>query len=226
MNKQLPNSSAKAQPKLEIMSRPALVVFGPQSNLPSSQYLTDLRDSLLFEPLLSSFVEATNELSVLWADLVKYEPSLAALQGSEFIHELQLWIKDGKALSTSDVWPNTMTMPFTIIIQVIQYFHYLRSEGSGAHSQLLDKAKLGGVQGFCIGFLTAVAVACSEDEKDVALFGGIALRLALCMGAYIDLDGLRNRRMSSVAVRWKTSDGYEKLLNIARGFPDVRNTRT
>lgn len=208
------------------MSRPALVIFGPQSNLPSSQYLTDLRDSLLSEPRLSSFVGATDELPALWADLVKYEPSLIAVQGSEFIHELQLWIRDGKALLTSKVWPNTMTMPLTIIIQVVQYFHYLRSEGGDAHSRLLDNAQLGGVQGFCIGFLTAVAVACSRNEKDVALFGGVALRLALCMGAYIDLDGLRNRRMSSVAVRWKTSDGYEKLINFARGFPHVRNTRT
>lgn len=76
-----------------------------------------------------------------------------------------------------------------MIIHFIHYFHYLAStECSVTHVDLLGKLQIGGIQGFCTGFLSAAAVACSNSDEDVCIFGAVVLRLAVCIGAYVDLD--------------------------------------
>lgn len=208
------------------MAVPSLIVFGPQTTWPTSEYLFQLRAVLLLNPRLRTFLLAVKELPDFWQVLVEHDPRLSTVPGVKCLKDLRDWIDHGEFSLTWDVPPNVLSMPFTIIIQLVQYFHYLDNDISQA--QILENVNVGGVQGFCTGILTAIAVACSKTEDDVNTYGAVALRLALCIGAYVDLDAASidgRLRSSSLAVRWKTAAGHDKVLEILRSYPEVSLTK-
>ncbi len=205
------------------MVQPSLVVFGPQTTWPTAEYLFQLRAVLLLDPRLHSFLSAVKELLKFWQDLVEYDPRLSVVSGRKCLDDLREWIDHGEFLPMSGVPPNVLTMPFTVIVHLVQYFHYMDPDVSQA--QLLEGLKVGGVQGFCTGMLTALAVACSKTEEEVNTYGAVALRLALCIGAYVDLDGLSSDGAldsASLAVRWRSAAGHEEVMEILKHYPDVR----
>jgi hypothetical protein len=210
------------------MVLPSLVVFGPQTtNWPSSEYLSQLRASLLNDPCLSTFLEAIRQLPDLWAILVEHHPSLCAVPGAQAIESIQQWINSGDLLWWPESHPNVLFTPLTIIIQLVQYFCYLQNdENEGVtHALVLENAKSGGVQGFCTGFLTAIAVACSANEEDINVYGAVALRLAVCIGAFVDLDGTfasPPNETTCLAVCWKPEKGSkDQLFHIMKDYSDV-----
>src|SRR5205814_10468875 len=106
---------------------------------------------------------------------------------------------------------------------IVQYLDYTRHNVS--HVCILESVKDGGIQGFCTGFLTAIALACSREEKDIDVFGAVALRLAMCIGAFIDIDGAFNtppNETSCLAVRWTEEFGLSRVLDSLNGYANVR----
>jgi len=204
---------------------PSLIVFGPQTTWPSSDYLFQLRGALLLEPRLAVFLSTIKELSQLWQTLIENDPRLNSVPGIASLRALQTWIDHGVSPSSDIISQNVLTMPFTILIHLVQYFHFLDAEVGGASQrQVLDGVQVGGIQGFCAGILSAIAVACSKDADDITKFGSVALRLAFCIGAYVDLDGAFGKealKTSSLAVRWKSDSGHDRVLEILKDFPDV-----
>ncbi|KAK5995383.1 Non-reducing polyketide synthase andM [Cladobotryum mycophilum] len=84
---------------------------------------------------------------------------------------------------------------------------------------LLDPARLGNThlapltiisqaaQGFCIGFLTAAAFACSSNWEEFAKYVPNAIRLAACIGLVIDAEDVAQAprdRATALSLRWKT----------------------
>jgi hypothetical protein len=64
--------------------------------------------------------------------------------------------------------PNVLSMPFTVIIHMVQRFHFLDSSPSrDGFSQPLEGARAGGVQGVCIGVLGAIAVDSAQNDDDI-----------------------------------------------------------
>ena len=205
------------------MAFPSIVAFGSQTTWPSSEYLFQLRAALLLEPRLRTFLIALKELPKLWQHLVAYDSRLTAVPGQACMEDLVEWVNHGEFQSTTGLPPNVLTMPFTIVIHVTQYFHYLESLQS-SHAEILKNVKMGGIQGFCTGLLTAISVACSENEEDVNHLAIIALKLALCIGAYVDLDGAfanQPNETTSVAVRWRSQAGHDRILEILKSYPEV-----
>ncbi len=209
------------------MSRPSLVIFGPQTSWPNSHYLSQLRAVLLLEPRLKTFLAAIKELPDLWRALVKNDSRLEnTIPGLEHLQGLWEWIDYGTSpVKYGGVPPNILSMPFTIILQITQYFHYLSGTGCELlHAQVLENAKIGGVQGFCTGILTTIAVACSKDEEDVNRLGAVAMRLAVCVGAYVDMDDLsadESFESVSLAIRWRSEDGLDRVLETLKSYPNV-----
>jgi hypothetical protein len=59
-------------------------------------------------------------------------------------------------------------MPFTVIIHMVQRFHFLDSSPSrDGFSQPLEGARAGGVQGVCIGVLGAIVVDSAQNDDDI-----------------------------------------------------------
>lgn len=202
---------------------PSIVAFGSQTIWPTSDYLFQLRAALLLEPRLKKFLLSIKELPTLWQDLVAYDPRLRAVPGQECLDDLVEWVNHGEFLIKPAVPPNVLIMPFTIVIHIIQYFRYLSSLKT-TQAVVLEHLKEGGAQGFCTGILTAVAVACSKSEEDVSNLAAVALKLAICIGAYVDLDGAFGKESdetTSIAVRWRSEAGRDRVLEILKSYPGV-----
>lgn len=108
----------------------------------------------------------------------------------------------------------------------MQFFNYLETHYGPVHAydNLLASATPIGAQGFCTGFLTAAVVTCASDEDTLVKLCSNALRLALCIGAYVDLDqsNAGENWATAVMVSWSernkpVCDVYEFL----KDFPEV-----
>ena len=208
---------------------PSLIVFGPQTELPTQEVLAELRQELIKNPRLSSLQDAVKNLPRFWLTLTDFDPSLSYVPGAKYLGDLQRWIVDGCAfphhLSNT---PNVYALPVTLILQITQYVRYLSRLGAkDPHRLVLEGLQAGGIQGFCVGFLSAIAVSSSESEADIAAVAAVSLRLAVCIGAYVDQDGSfaeQPNQTACVAIRWRSDDIHEKeeVIDLIRTYPDVR----
>lgn len=205
------------------MAPPSLIVCGPQAGWPTRQELFNLKAFLLSDPRLQPFLAAIRELPKLWPSLTATVPELRTTKGFKLLGILVQWIDDEDCFQRDLDPPNILSTPLTVIIQIVQYSQYLRSLGS-THADVLNSVQSGGIQGCCTGFLAASALACSKDEADINILGAVALRLAVCVGACVDLDGRcaePSNPRGCVTVRWKAGVGREGVDRVLKHYPDV-----
>jgi len=207
---------------------PSLLVFGPQTELPSLEVLAELRQELVKNPRLSSLQDAVKNLPRFWQTLTNFDPNLSRVPGAKYLDDLQRWIVDGDAFPhhLGDT-PNVYSLPVTLILQIIQYVRYLNRLGENdPHRLVLEGLQAGGTQGFCVGFLSAIAVSSSESAADIAAVAAVSLRFAVCIGAYVDQDGSfaeQANQTSCLSIRWRSDDVDEKeVADLISTYPDVR----
>ncbi|EXJ91405.1 hypothetical protein A1O1_04517 [Capronia coronata CBS 617.96] len=201
---------------------PSLIAFGSLNILPAEHQLQELRTVLQHQIWLKPVSEAIYDLPVLWRALAAKETRLDTVVGKSCADQLAEWLSGGVVIQESFRKQNAMTMTITVISQVVQYFTYLQqSDRPIDHSSVLKSVTAGGgIQGFCAGLLTALAVASGQTEGGVGKFAAVSIRLAFCIGTYVDLDqGLtgESSKYSTLAVRCKapaTVESIERLLNI------------
>ena len=204
------------------MPLPSLIVFGPQTRWPNSEYLSQLRRVLLLEPRLGTIVEAIENLTDLWMMLEEKDKRLNQVQGLKSIAILRRWLNGEDLPLARGEQPNTLTLPMTVIVHLVQYLYYFDNDVDyPSQPKILENVEQGGIQGFCAGFLAAVAVSCSQNEEEVTNFGAVALRQALCIGAYVDLDSALNLDTICLAVRWRSNTGHDRVREIIRSYPDA-----
>lgn len=168
-----------------------------------------------------------DDLPQFWQGLVDFDPSLGKIPGSEYLGHLKQWVKDGGPFPHHQSNPpNHYALAVTVLLQITQYTHYLDQLGNDSHRKILNSVLAGGIQGFCVGFLTAVAVASSRSEVDLGPSAAIALRLAVGIGAYVDHDGAFSpvaTEYMAVAIRWREGNADDKVeaTKIIRSIPDV-----
>ena len=204
-----------------------LIVFGAQTSCPSEEFLAEIRKYLLSEPRLSAFLEALKNLPSLWDRLVRHDQLLKTVPGREILQRLGDWIQHGALPDGNVAESNLFGMPLTIVIHFVQYFHYLA--GNTRHTELIQDVNNAGVQGFCLGLLSAVAVGCARQEAEVTILAAVALRLAACIGAYIDLHRSYTADAFdtiSLAVRWKSSTSHDLVLEALQAYPEVSDLTT
>lgn len=113
-----------------------------------------------------------------------------------------------------------------VLVQITQYVAYLKQlGGENPHRRVLEAVAVGGIQGFCGGFLSAIAVAISEREENIAAFAAISLRIAVCIGAYSDQDSRFADPPSPtacLAIRWQKDDfNNQEVAKLIGSFPTV-----
>lgn len=209
---------------MSLESLPSLLVFGPQTEFPSEEILNEFRQELISSPRLSALKQAVDSLPEYWQILVDYDPSLCHIPGAKSLDELKQWVKDGGDFPRFE--SNHYALAITVLLQITQYSRYLDRLGKESHRKVLESVKIGGIQGFCVGFLGAVAVATSVTEADLGASAAIALRLAVSIGAYVDKDGAYAPVPTdylAVAIRWKEGNEEDKAsaAEIARSLPDA-----
>ncbi|KAH7044065.1 hypothetical protein B0J12DRAFT_578190 [Macrophomina phaseolina] len=175
---------------------PSLVVCGPQlEEIPDATYLARLRSSLLHDPYLRSLKQEALELHEMWPLLSATEPSLARFDAAPLLHSFAEWIRTGDShvlRLAGGTLRNTQLALLTVLAHLLEYTTYLQHRHHHDHAQsehaVLTAVHDGGVQGLSIGVLSAIAISCSQSRMHLASYGAVALRLAVCAGAWKDLD--------------------------------------
>jgi hypothetical protein len=203
-----------------------MIAFGAIAPWPTPSRLEQLRCTLQHQPSLKPVVEAIQELPLLWKELSKHDPSLHSIAGEAAADQLAQWMNGIDICEMVDNQSNVVRMPLTIVSQITQYIDYVSQLGSlsGHESTTKNVAAGGGIQGFCIGLLSALAVASGQTEYDVGKFATFSLRLAFCAGAYVDLDQHHNSgdlKSSTLAVRWKDPVTLDDIQNLLSRHQDV-----
>ncbi|KAK4221363.1 hypothetical protein QBC38DRAFT_522639 [Podospora fimiseda] len=209
-------------------SIPSLLLFGPQTDFPPSfdSTLHHLHQEILTNPLLSPLRDAITSLPKFWPTLLDFDPTLSHIPGAESLTKLSKWVQNGGEFPSSDVKANLFALPCTVIFHVCQYTLYLSSLDNTKdppHRSILENVKAGGgggIQGFCVGFLSALVVATSQTEAEIGVVAATALKLAVCVGAYVDRD-LEAGRYSTVAIRWRKNSAQDKaeLEKVIESYP-------
>lgn len=212
---------------------PSLLIFGPQTQFPSAGVLAGLREELINNPSLSGLVEAIESLPQFWKALTEHDQTLDEPQGAKHVSDLRHWALYGGTLPHQDSGLiNVFAVPVTVILQLTQYIRYITGlRITQPHLGILAGLRQAGVQGFCIGFLGALVVASARSEADIGNVAGTILRLAVCIGAYVDNDGVNDTTTSSsacVAVRWKEgmANGKGEVSALIHSFDGVSSVRS
>jgi len=189
---------------------PSLIAFGSLTTWPSAAELEQLRHTLAQYEHLLPVQDAFLRLPKLWETLVTSDGRLETIPGQATSEQLAAWISGKQAL---DRGQNILCLPLTILRHLCEYSKYIKE--TGKHSTILDHAKKGGgIQGFCAGLLSALAVAGSKDEEELGRHGALSIRLAFAIGAYVDLDSQENGATSCLALRWKAADRLDTVQTL------------
>lgn len=204
---------------------PALLLCGSQAIQWSEDYLSSLREVLLTESTLQPLVNAIHELPQLWGTLLEADSTLHKVSGKRILERYTRWL-DGEPLLDKDSssHSNMILSPLTVIMHLVEYTSHLHKSNLD-HLHILDGAKHGGIQGFCTGFLTAITLSISRDAKDIAELGAVAVRLAACIGAYVDLDQCTTSDYACLAVRWPITSDEQTVKEILAKHEGVSEDR-
>lgn len=209
------------------MTLPSLIAFGAIAPWPVSDRLDQLQNTLQHQASLKPIVHTIQELPLLWKALSKRDPSLNSIAGEAAANELAQWITGARHVhQLVEEKGNIAKMTLTIVAQIVHYISYVRQCDQPIDHQAILKsvAAGGGIQGFCIGLLSALAVASGRTEEDVGQYAAVSVRLAFCVGAYVDLDRHRNGgecKVTTLAVRWKAPTTLADIQSLLSRHPEV-----
>lgn len=204
---------------------PSAVVCGPQTNLPSQRNLDRLRSYLTQRPDVEHLLQAVIELPDLLSALQEHDHDLRLIPASSLNHLREWCLDQSIILQIPETLPNVLLAPLTVLIHIIQYQEYcdhLSSED--VHARIRQSIRNGGFQGLCTGSLSAAALACSTTRPEIDQNAAVALKLAMCVGAYVDL-GLAleaDSPMTCFIARWRHGSQREDLDQILNNYPQVR----
>jgi hypothetical protein len=68
---------------------PSMLIFGPQTELPSMTVLADLRGELVMNPSLLNLMSDFQDLPEFWTALAKFDPALDDAHGANSLSELR-----------------------------------------------------------------------------------------------------------------------------------------
>ncbi|KAE8148647.1 hypothetical protein BDV25DRAFT_141606 [Aspergillus avenaceus] len=194
------------------------VLFGPQGAV-TQESLVGIRNSLQENSDLKFLSGIVSDLHALWPIITNAWPDLSRLEGKAQLIALSNFLQGGSVLSVSEASNNIIQSPLTVVSQVIDFWKLTH----GLDHRQFTETQFQDVQGFCLGFLGATVVSCSKNEVQFQSLAATAVRLALCMGALVDLDALDafdcDNHASAVAVRWKSTTDLEHLKCTLKLFP-------
>ena len=207
---------------------PTLLLYGPQARFPATEESLQLHRVLASHTgLFQESLATINELSSLYQQLAAYDPGLSQGPGVPSISFLTKWLQSGDLPEDADDLPHVAALPMTVLLQIALYLQHLDRNGLTTNYRIsLQSLQQHGVQGFCAGFLTAAATAFSENEEQLSRNLGTSIRLAMCLGAYIDQNTVNAEHPNpacALSIRWKQGNfSAAQVKDLLKAYPDVR----
>ncbi|KAJ5787613.1 CAZyme family CE10 [Penicillium paradoxum] len=182
--------------------RPVCVLFGPQSS-EIDETLCYIRRSIEEIPSLGFLENVLRQLPGLWPVITNAWPPLSQVPEAGQLSVLADGVQESFAAENAT---NVLLTPLTVVRQIIDAWKFKEKAQHGY--------KIVDAQGFCVGFLAATVVACSDGLTDFEEIASAMIRLALCIGAAVDLDSVLHGETRSAAVRWKSASENEQLNQV------------
>ena len=193
-----------------------VALFGPQVTNWTTETLSSLQFALLDNPKLDFLKQALLDLPSLWHLLESH--ALHGFSGAEKLQELQDFATGAQNLDPQNL-TNTQLSSLTVVSHAINFIQ--TTESSSSKDGVLD---FPAAQGFCVGFLSAAALASANDWAEFESNFSNAVRLAACIGLIIDAErSLRpaQSRATAVHVRWKSAEDRTHLETCLDSIPEV-----
>ena len=220
------DTCASATPMRE-QSVPSIALFGPQVTDWTDASLRTVQHRLREDPNLRFLAHSLEQLPTLWPTLQNHLDTFdsASFEGLRQLSEFAA----GKAPLDSTKLENVHFAPLTVVSHVVELVRRAKTESGAQQSASSPSLDLyipdfQAVQGFCIGFLGAIALSSSSDwsafEENIAR----AVRLAACLGAVIDAEDrtkAADSRATSISARWRTDSERTFLEATLDSFPEV-----
>ncbi|KAH7305897.1 putative polyketide synthase [Stachybotrys elegans] len=197
------------------MARPttSAAIFSPQNSPPKRSYLAYIRSKLVDDRTLAPLLEAILSLPETWRSLVAARADMAGMvEAPRLVQSFVDWINAGSTDVLENELAAIVTLPLLTIIHMVQYYEYLQGAGC-SHMELLESFD-GGVQGHCIGLLSAIVVASAANDEELVQRAAAGLRLSLAIGAFGDLgEHLSDLRSTTMVFRLKDMSAADEIVH-------------
>jgi hypothetical protein len=201
------------------MTSVSAAFFCPQSRAPDEEYLAGLHSFLCHNQYGQSLLREISELDKTWKIFSDARPSIGALsQAPELVEILQNWARDGESCALARVRSGIVALPLLVTLEVGQYLRYLEFHKL-SHLEFLAQVQDAGVQGYCGGLPSAIAIACAKDEWGIVTNTNVMIRVLLGVGAYGEAaDDTRGTGSTTLVLRLKYEGQGDELT---QKFPGV-----
>ncbi|KAI3328358.1 hypothetical protein F4824DRAFT_493237 [Ustulina deusta] len=190
--------------KKTMESKPEILLFGPEITKWSPGTFSALQAALYESGSEFKYLrQALVDLPDLWPELqAKLGPAALPSTGLQELEKLRAF-GSGGALLDPDSLSVICLATLTVVYHGIE-FHRLGRNGTTDPSRPL--AGFDGVQGFCVGFLSAAAAAASATWAEYQRNLTAALRIAACIGMAVELEDQtheHHEKSASLSIRCK-----------------------
>ncbi|GFF55249.1 conidial yellow pigment biosynthesis polyketide synthase [Aspergillus udagawae] len=203
------------------------LLFGPQCTEIGDQ-ITRIRDAIEKYPSGLQFLrEILDELPSLWPVISEAWPALDQVPGESGLAALAQLVNNELPASPLSERLNIILTPLTVMAHIAEFWnlqHVAAHPAFPPQSSVTSPAAVPTIidtQGFCVGILAAIVVACSRDAREFQAVASNAIRLAVCIGALVDLDEMVSGEATSMAIRWESQESYDHLQHILTQDPNV-----
>ncbi|KAI1407361.1 ketoacyl-synt-domain-containing protein [Hypoxylon sp. FL1857] len=194
-----------------------VALFGPQVTHWTYDSLSNLQSDLLKHPNLEFLVKSLTELPSVWS-LVEEDHTIQGFHGAEKLKALQDFAAGGKTLDPENL-SNTHLAPLTVVSHIVDFIR--STENPGTKDSL---ARFNAAQGFCIGFLSAAALASADDWDEFERNVSSAIQLAACIGIAVDAEDASHAaqdKATAISIHWKTASDRAYLETCLDLFPNA-----
>lgn len=204
-----------------------LLVFGPQALSLNAAAFQTLQSTVKQMRSNEWVLDTIVGLPQCWQAFVEQFPKYKVVEGAQMLTNLGEWFKTGKLDHSSPHLPNIVLSPLLMITHITEYMKYLDSSSLESRQEW-DHPERSSTEilGFCMGFLSALAVSISKDRQQIETYGATAIRLAMLIGGIVDAQEKLDSKgpSKSFATAWTSSEAVEEMNKILRRFPEVNNS--
>ena len=202
----------------------ALVLVGPKLVRISQQDVAEIRLLISRNGDLSFLRTAVANLETLWPTIVETLPQLADTRGDKALRSLRRFFQgEQNDLLSGERYNNIVLDVVTVLSQIVDFWRLATTkiDNSIFGPPFNPLRSLSDIQGFCLGFLTAAAVASAKDKAAFEHNAAAALRIAVCIGALVEADAVQLERLEDhatfLSVAYRSQVEYDQLSKMLGG---------
>lgn len=198
----------------------AAAFFCPQSKAPDEEYLAGLQSFLSGNQVGKELLEEISDLRTAWEIFAHARSDIQELsEGRRYMNLLRDWAQHGVSGPVTEVRSGIIALPVLVILQVAQYLRYLEVHKLTHNDFLVSVQHAGGLQGYCGGLPSAIAIACASNEVDIVRKTATVLRIVLGIGAYATIaeNGTNEMGSTTLALRLKYEGQGDDLTRLFSG---------